>query len=323
MLGNSADGPRTRSSACSSCARTRVEPFTATRRIALATGFADQAVIAIENARLFEELRESLDQQTATSDVLRTISGSSVNLESVLDTLVETVARLCRGDQSYLFRQRGHFTTSWHHTVRRPKRLSSCRRTRSNPTRARPVAAFVLHRKTVHIHDVLQDEGYSYGDGPKVVGYRTNAGIPLMVQDKIIGVFVVARARVEPFSDKEEIALATGFADQAVIAIENARLFEELRDREGRAAGHVRHMGDGVAMFDDGQRLAAVEPQLPGDAGRVGFLPRHTAPARRLRPVAGRARRVRADRPGDRDRPAARQFQHRNGRPNARGPTVG
>jgi PAS domain S-box-containing protein len=232
-----------------------VEAF-ADRQVGLLRTFADQAVIAMENARLLGELRESLDQQTATSDVLKTISRSSVNLETVLDTLVETVARLCRADQAYMFRRRGglHHLGASHGLS--AEALEFMRTHPFAPDEGTTSGRVVVRRQTVHIHDVLQDEAYNYSEGQKVAGFRTMLGIPLMAQDKIIGVFVVGRTRVMPFSDKE-IALATGFADQAVIAIENARLFEELRDREAELRVTFDNMGDGVAMFDDGQRLAA------------------------------------------------------------------
>jgi signal transduction histidine kinase/PAS domain-containing protein len=113
-----------------------------------------------------------------------------------------------------------------------------------------------MERRPVHIPDVLADPEYTYSEGQKIAGFRTMLGIPLMAQDKLIGVFVLGRTRVDPFSDKE-IALASGFADQAVIAIENARLFEELRDRQAELRVTFDNMGDGVVMFDADLRLAA------------------------------------------------------------------
>ena len=226
------------------------------KEIALLEGFAAQAVIAMENARLLGELRESLDQQTATSDVLRTISRAAVDLEAVLETLVETVARLCRADQAYMFRRQEEL----HHLVA-SHGISDATKAYMlanpfAPDRGTTSGRVLLERRTVHISDVLVDAEYTYSEGQKIAGYRTVLGIPLMRDQAMIGVFVVSRTRVEPFSDKE-IALATGFADQAVIAIENARLFEELRDRQAELRVTFDNMGDGVAMFDAKPRLAA------------------------------------------------------------------
>ena len=113
-----------------------------------------------------------------------------------------------------------------------------------------------MERRTIHIPDVLADPEYTYLEGQKIAGFRTMLGIPLMREDVILGVFVVSRTHMEPFSDME-IALATGFADQAVIAIENARLFEELRDRQAELRVTFDNMGDGVVMFDADLRLAS------------------------------------------------------------------
>jgi GAF domain-containing protein len=111
-------------------------------------------------------------------------------------------------------------------------------------------------RRPVHIPDVLQDPEYTYSEGQKIVGYRTMLGIPLLREQTLIGIFSINRTRVEPFTDKE-IELATTFADQAVIAIENARLFEELRDRQAELRVTFDNMGDGVVMFGADTRLVA------------------------------------------------------------------
>jgi PAS domain S-box-containing protein len=226
------------------------------RQIALLQSFAAQAVIAIQNARLLSELRASLEQQTATSDVLRTISSSSVDLESVLDTLVETVARLCRADLAYMFRQEDelyHLVAT--HGLSDEAQAFVVAHPIAPEDRRTVSGRVALERRTVHIADVLEDPDYSYG-GQQIAGYRTILGIPLLRENMLVGIFNVARTRVEPFTDKE-IELATSFADQAVIAIENARLFEELRDRQAELRVTFDNMGDGVAMFDAEPRLAA------------------------------------------------------------------
>ena len=191
-----------------SITRDRVEPFTE-RQIALVKTFADQAVIAMENARLLGELRESLDQKTATSDVLKAISRSSVELEAVLETLVETVARLCRADHATMFRRRDEL----HHLVAAhglPEEALEFMRTHPFEDSERTMnGRVVMRRQTVHIHDIQQDAGYAYGEGHKIAGMRSMLGIPLMAQDNMIGSFHRAvRTRVEAFTDKE-IALAT------------------------------------------------------------------------------------------------------------------
>ena len=235
-------------------ARDRVELFT-DRQIGLVKTFADQAVIAMENARLLSELRESLDQQTATSDVLKTISRSSVGLESVLQTLVETVGRLCRSDQAYLFRRQDellHMIASFG-VPEEARQWIADRPFESNDTSITGRVARL--QQMVHIPDVLADPGYAY-PGRQIAGFRTLLGIPLLRENALLGVFVVARTTVAPFSDKE-VELASGFADQAVIAIENARLFEELRDRQAELRVTFDNMGDGVVMFDADLKLAA------------------------------------------------------------------
>jgi PAS domain S-box-containing protein len=225
--------------------------------------FADQAVIAIENARLFDEvqaktrdLEQSLQQQTATADVLKIISRSSVDLETVLDTLVETVARLCRADQAVMFRRLdAHYHPVASHGL--PSEAKKYLYTHPlSPDRGTLSGRVELERRPVHIDDVLEDPEYSYQEGQKIQGYRTMLGIPLLREDALIGIFVLNRTRVEPFTDKE-IELAASFADQAVIAIENARLFEELRDRQAELRVTFDNMGDGVVMFDAAGRLAA------------------------------------------------------------------
>ncbi|HEY7238097.1 MAG TPA: GAF domain-containing protein, partial [Burkholderiales bacterium] len=218
--------------------RDRIEPFTE-RQIALVKTFADQAVIAIENARLLEELRQrqaelarSVDELTATGDVLKIISRSSVDFETVLDTLVETVARLCRADLGYLFREMdGRFHLVSGHGLSEETRRFVEAHPISPDDRGTIGGRVAMGRHTVHIPDALNDPEYTYG-GQKAAGFRTILGIPLLRGDVLIGVFNVARTRVEPFTDRE-IELVTSFADQAVIAIENARLFDELRERTG------------------------------------------------------------------------------------------
>jgi GAF domain-containing protein len=208
--------------------RFEVNPFS-DKQIALLQTFADQAVVAIENARLFNETQEALERQTATADVLKVISRSSVDLGSVLHTLVQTIARLCRADQVYMFHLHHDL---WHLVADCGLSAEARDFFRNNPFtpgRGATSGRAALERRAVHIPDVLQDPEYTLGKGQEVAGYRTTLGIPLLREDTLIGVYSIARTRVEPFTDKE-IELATSFADQAVIAIENVRLFNEIRE---------------------------------------------------------------------------------------------
>jgi len=234
----------------------------ADKEIDLLRTFADQAVIAIENARLFEELRDrqadlarSVDELTATGDVLKIISRSSIDLETVLDTLVETVARLCRTDQTLMFRRHDdkyHLVAACGLSAEAKVFIHTHPLTLDRGSVSGRVA---LERRAVHIYDVLQDPEYTYS-GQKVSGARTILGVPLLREDALVGIFTVHRTRVDPFTDKE-IELVTTFADQAVIAIENARLFEELRERQAELRVTFDNMGDGVVMFGADTRLVA------------------------------------------------------------------
>ncbi|MFO1087723.1 MAG: GAF domain-containing protein [Reyranellaceae bacterium] len=242
--------------------RQEVRPFTE-KQGALVQNFANQAVIAMENARLLtdlqqrtDDLTESLEYQTATSEVLRTISRSSTDLGEVLETLLGVVARLCRADQTYMFRRHGeqHQLVATHGVSAEGEAF--IRANPLKPERGTTSGRVAMEKRIVHIHDVMADPEYDHAEGQGNAGFRTMLGLPLLREDNLLGVFVLSRTTVDPFSARE-IELTRGFADQAVIAIENARLFEELRDRQAELRVTLDNTGDGVVMFDADFRLAS------------------------------------------------------------------
>ena len=223
------------------------------RQIALLQAFADQAVIAIRNVRLFdevqartEELSESLQQQTATADVLKVISRSTFDLQTVLNALVVSAARLCEADMASINREKGQSYYQVASFGYSPEFNEYMTRHPIPLGRGSIAGRTAVLGQPVQVLDVLADADYRFKEGANVGGTRTMLGVPLLREGNPIGVIVLSRKAVRLFTDKQ-IELVTTFADQAVIAIENVRLFDEIQDKSRQLEEASKHKSQFLA----------------------------------------------------------------------------
>ena len=243
------------------------KPFS-DKQVALLRAFAAQAVIAIENTRLLSELRESLQQQTATSEVLGVISRSKFELQPILQSVVDTAARLCRAEQAVIFRLEGgvyRFAAGYSIV---PAYLEIERRTPISPGPGTLIGRAAMSRQVVRIDDAWTDPLYEKKEDAKIGGHRSMIGVPLMREGEPVGVIGLSRSRVDPFAERE-IELVTTFADQAVIAIENVRLFESVEARTRELARSLEELRTAQDRLVQTEKLASLGQLTAGIAHEI------------------------------------------------------
>jgi two-component system NtrC family sensor kinase len=239
---------------------TRKEPGPfAAHHVQLLQTFADQAVIAVQNVRLFNETREALERQTATAEVLRVIASSPTDVKPVLDAIVESACKLCEASDSYVALKDGDDLVFQTHHGSIPVAWK-----RRPINRQWPAGRAVVDGKSIHLRDVLAREGNEFPDGREIArhdGARSVLTVPLMREGGSIGVIILRRTEVLPFTDKQ-IALLQTFADQAVIAIENVRLFDEVQAK-------TRDLTEALTYQTGSSNILKVIASSPTDVGPV------------------------------------------------------
>ena len=244
------------------------------RQIDLLQTFADQAVIAIENARLFDEvqaktrdLMESLQQQTATADVLQVISRSAFDLNPVFETVAESSVKLCGSERALIFRFDGELLRACA-AFNAPHHLMEwLERNPVRPGRHSVAARAALERRTIHVRDVRADQEHTYG-AKDVEPFRTVLGVPMLKGNDLRGVILVYHNEVRPFTEKQ-IALVETFADQAVIAIENVRLFDQVQARTLELSQSLEDLKSAQDRLVQTEKLASLGQLTAGIAHEI------------------------------------------------------